>query len=166
MPMSHAIEAQEVLKTEADGRAAIGHALQPLLADVFTLYVKTKGYHWHVRGRQFRDFHLLLDEQAEAIFAMIDPIAERARKLGQPTLRSIGDVARHQRLLDDDASDVAATHMLAHLRADNERLAASLRELHEICSRLNDVATTSLIETWIDEAERRTWFLESILSES
>jgi len=164
--MTQATEEHEILRTEADGRAEIGRVLLALVADVFSLYVKTKSFHWHVRGRQFHDFHNLLDEQADAVFAMIDPIAERARKLGQPTLRSIGDITRHRRLQDDDAPDLAATQMLAHLLADNVRLAASMRGVHVVCSRHGDVATTSLLEGWIDETERRTWFLEEILSES
>jgi starvation-inducible DNA-binding protein len=137
----------------------ITEALRPLLADVFCLYLKTKNFHWHMSGPHFRDYHLLLDEQAEKIFAMADDIAERARKVGGTTLRSIGDVSRHQRLQDDDRERVAPKEMLTELRDDNRRLVGYLRDAHEICERHNDVATTSMIEVWIDEAERRAWFL-------
>ena len=140
-------------------------ALRPLLADVFALYVKTKNFHWHISGRQFRDYHLLLDEQAAQVFAMTDEIAERARKLGGTTLRSIGDIARHQRLRDNDADAVGALDMLCELRDDNRQLTRSLRLTHEVCERHNDVATASLIENWIDESERRSWFLREIAQE-
>lgn len=153
--------------TDLDSRAvsAISGALRELLADVFTLYVKTKNFHWHMWGRHFRDYHLLLDEHAEQIFAMTDTIAERARKIGAGTLRSIADISRHQRLKDSDEEFVAPKDMLSDLRADNLELTRSLRATHEICDRHNDVATASLIETWIDEVERRTWFLSEILSD-
>jgi starvation-inducible DNA-binding protein len=137
----------------------ISAALATLLADMFALYLKTKNFHWHVSGPHFRDYHLLLDEQADQIFATTDAIAERARKIGGTTLRSIGHVARLQRLLDNDADYVTPLDMLAELREDNKQLTASMRELHELTSEHDDVATTSLIEVWIDEAERRTWFL-------
>ena len=140
-------------------------ALRPLLADVFALYVKTKNFHWHISGRHFRDYHLLLDEQAEQIFAMTDAIAERARKLGGTTLRSVGDIARHQRLRDNDATSVCALDMLCELRDDNRQLTRSLRLIHEVCERHNDVATASLVENWIDESERRSWFLLEIAQE-
>ena len=140
-------------------------ALRPLLADVFALYVKTKNFHWHISGRQFRDYHLLLDEQAAQVFAMTDEIAERARKLGGTTLRSIGDIARHQRLRDNDADAVGALEMLCELRDDNRQLTRSLRLTHEVCERHDDVATASLIENWIDESERRSWFLREIAQE-
>ena len=143
----------------------ISNVLRPLLADVFCLYLKTKNFHWHMTGRHFRDYHLLLDEQAEQIFAMTDDIAERARKIGGTTLRSIGDVSRHQRLADNDRELVAPGEMLAELRDDNRRLAGFLRAAHEVCERHNDVATTSLIETWIDQIERRAWFLAEIAGE-
>jgi starvation-inducible DNA-binding protein len=130
-----------------------------LLADVFVLYVKTKNFHWHMSGPHFRDYHLLLDEQGEQIFAMTDDIAERARKIGGTTLRSIGDIARHQRLKDNDQEFVIPKDMLAELSADNQALTRSLRAKHELCDKHSDVATASLIETWIDETERRTWFL-------
>src|SRR6202140_118427 len=134
-------------------------ALNVLLADVFSLYMKTKNFHWHVSGPHFRDYHLLLDEQAEQIFATTDDIAERVRKIGGTTLRSIGHVGRLQRVLDNDADFVTPLDMLAELRDDNKQLAANLRETHDLCDEHGDVASTSLIETWIDEAERRAWFL-------
>ena len=137
----------------------ISGALNALLADMFALYLKTKNFHWHVSGPHFRDYHLLLDEQADQIFATTDAIAERVRKLGGMTLRSIGHIGRLQRLLDNDAEYVTPLDMLAELRDDNKQLTASLREVHAVCDEENDVATASLIEVWIDEAERRTWFL-------
>ena len=140
--------------------------LRPLLADVFALYLKTKNFHWHMTGPHFRDYHLLLDEQADQIFAMTDGIAERARKLGAGSLRSIGDIARHQRVNDNNSEFVAAKDMLSELCSDNRQLACSLRSTHEICERHNDVATASLIETWIDETERRAWFLAETLRDS
>jgi starvation-inducible DNA-binding protein len=137
----------------------IAQELRQLLADVFVLYVKTKNFHWHMSGPHFRDYHLLLDEQAGELFSMTDEIAERARKLGGASLRSISDIARHQRLQDNDAPCVPPQDMLAELTTDNQELTRSLRHSHEICDRHNDVATASLIENWIDQAERRTWFL-------
>ena len=137
-------------------------ALRPLLADVFALYVKTKNFHWHMRGRHFRDYHLLLDEHGEQIFAMTDDIAERARKLGGTTLHSIGEIAKYQRLKDDNRETVAAADMLAELCHDNQQLTRSLRSVHEVCAHHNDVATTSMIEVWIDQTERRAWFLHEI----
>jgi starvation-inducible DNA-binding protein len=134
-------------------------ALNALLADVFALYLKTKNFHWHVSGPNFRDYHLMLDEQADQIFAMTDDIAERVRKLGGTTIRSIGHIARLQRVLDNDADYVDPKDMLAELRDDNRDLIARLREAHDLCDEHRDVATASLIETWIDEAERRHWFL-------
>jgi starvation-inducible DNA-binding protein len=134
-------------------------ALNALLADVFALYLKTKNFHWHVSGPNFRDYHLMLDEQADQIFAMTDDIAERVRKLGGTTIRSIGHIARLQRVLDNDADYVDPKDMLAELRDDNRDLNARLREAHDLCDEHRDVATASLIETWIDEAERRHWFL-------
>jgi starvation-inducible DNA-binding protein len=134
-------------------------ALRALLADVFALYVKIKNFHWHISGRHFRDYHLLLDEQAGQVFAMTDEIAERARKLGGTTLRSVGDIARHQRLRDNDAEAVGALEMLSELRDDNRTLTRSLRSVHKLCERHDDVATASLIESWIDESEHRSWFL-------
>jgi starvation-inducible DNA-binding protein len=137
----------------------ISAALNTLLADMFALYVKTKNFHWHVSGPHFRDYHLLLDEQAAQIFATADDIAERVRKIGGTTLRSIGQIGRLQRVLDNDADFVTPLDMLAELRDDNKQLAANLRETHDLCDDHRDVATASLLETWIDEAERRTWFL-------
>jgi starvation-inducible DNA-binding protein len=148
-----------------DAVAQISDALRPLLADVFSLYLKTKNFHWHMTGRHFRDYHLLLDEQADQIFAMTDDIAERARKIGGSTLRSISDVSRHQRLKDNNAERVAPQEMLRELRADNAQLTRFLRAAHEVCDRHGDVATASLIETWIDQTERRTWFLSEIVNE-
>ncbi len=137
----------------------ISDALRQLLADVFALYLKTKNFHWHMTGNHFRDYHLLLDEHGEQIFAMTDDIAERARKIGGTTLHSIGDVARHQRLKDNNEEGVPPTDMLSELCADNQHLTRSLRSAHEICEKHDDVATASLIENWLDETERRTWFL-------
>jgi starvation-inducible DNA-binding protein len=137
----------------------ISGALTVLLADMFTLYLKTKNFHWHMSGRHFRDYHLLLDEQADQIFAATDAIAERARKIGGKTLHSIGEIGRLQRLLDNDAGYVTPQDMLAELREDNKQLTTYMRETHTLCDEHEDVATASLLENWIDEAERRTWFL-------
>jgi starvation-inducible DNA-binding protein len=137
----------------------IASAMNAILADVFALYLKTKNFHWHMSGPHFRDYHLLLDEQADQIYAMADPIAERIRKVGGTTLRSIGHISRTQRILDNDAEFVQPLDMLAELREDNKVLAASLREAHNVCEEHRDIATASLIEVWIDETERRTWFL-------
>src|SRR5205807_1720268 len=134
-------------------------ARNAILADVFALYLKTKNFHWHMSGPHFRDYHLLLDEQADQIYAMSDPIAERIRKVGGTTLRSIGHISRTQRIPDNDAEFVQPLDMLAELREDNKVLAASLREAHNVCEEHRDIATASLIEVWIDETERRTWFL-------
>src|SRR5256885_9516191 len=134
-------------------------AMNAILADVFALYVKTKNFHWHMSGPHFRDYHLLLDEQADQLFAMTDPIAERVRKLGGLTLRSIGQISRTQRLLDNDAEYVEPLDMLAELAEDNRTLATRLREAHNVCDEHRDVATASLVEVWIDETERRSWFL-------
>ena len=133
--------------------------LNLLLADVAALYWKTKNFHWHISGPHFRDYHLMLDEQATQIDAMSDPIAERVRKLGGTTIRSVGHISRLQRVLDNDADYVTPLDMLAELRDDNKQLCASMRTLHELCDEHNDVATASLIENWIDEAEQRVWFL-------
>jgi starvation-inducible DNA-binding protein len=142
----------------------ISAELRKLLADVFALYLKTKSFHWHISGRHFRDYHLLLDEHAEQIFAMTDDIAERARKIGGDTLRSIGDIAKHQRLTDNNKTSLSPKDMLAELRTDNREVTRFLRVAHELCEKHNDVATASLIENWIDETERRTWFLSEIVS--
>lgn len=143
----------------AQAVTAITEALRPLLADAFALYFKTKNFHWHLRGPHFRDYHLLFDEHAAELLAITDEIAERARKLGGTTLRSVGDIARHQRLTDNDDTDVPADTMLLELRQDNDRLAAFLRDAHDVCDSHGDIATASLIEVWVDQAERRSWFL-------
>ena len=150
----------------SDAATEISGDLHVLLADVFALYVKTKNFHWHMSGKHFRDYHMLLDEHATQIFAMTDDIAERARKLGGTTIRSISDISRHQRLKDNDAEFVAPLDMLVELRGDNQRLTRELRSTHELCERHNDVATASLIENWIDESERRIWFLSEIVADS
>jgi starvation-inducible DNA-binding protein len=142
-----------------EGITEIADALRALLADVFALYLKTKNFHWHMSGPHFRDYHLLLDEHGNQLFAMTDQIAERARKLNGTTLRSIRDIAKNQRLKDNDAQHVPAQAMLHELLADNRSLTTYLRSAHQLCDRFNDVATASLIETWIDETERRDWFL-------
>ena len=151
------------LATPTDLKAAatkdIAAAMNAVLADVFALYLRTKNFHWHVSGPHFRDYHLLLDEQANEIFAMTDAIAERIRKVGGTTLKSIGHIARTQRLVDNDADYVEPLDMLAELREDNKTLTTRLREAHNVCDEHRDVATASLIEVWIDETERRTWFL-------
>jgi starvation-inducible DNA-binding protein len=150
----------------ADGAVTeISQELRQLLADVFVLYVKTKNFHWHMSGRHFRDYHLLLDQQADQLFAMTDEIAERARKIGGTSLRSISDIARHQRLQDNEAETVSPKDMLTELHSDNQLLTKSLRHTHEVCDQGNDVATASLIENWIDETERRIWFLSEISQE-
>jgi starvation-inducible DNA-binding protein len=137
----------------------IAGALNALLADMFALYLKTKNFHWHVSGPHFRDYHLLLDDQADQIYETTDPIAERVRKLGATTLRSIGHIARLQRVLDNDADYVTPLDMLAELRDDNMQLVARMRETHDVCDEHGDVASASLLENWIDEGERRVWFL-------
>jgi starvation-inducible DNA-binding protein len=160
-PLEERLPAQLATPTGLDAAAVadIAGAMNAILADVFALYLKTKNFHWHMSGPHFRDYHLLLDEQADQIFAMTDPIAERVRKLGGLTLHSIGHVARLQRIADNDAPYVEPLDMLAELREDNQTLAARLREAHDLCDEHRDVATTSLIEQWIDETERRAWFL-------
>ena len=142
-----------------DATKDVSAALNLLLADVFALYIKTKNFHWHVSGPHFRDYHLMLDEQGAQIFAMTDDIAERVRKVGGTTLRSIGEIARLQRVLDNDADYVTPLDMLAELRDDNLQLAGRMREAHEVCDTHGDVASASLLENWIDETERRVWFL-------
>ncbi len=162
-PTSAEARRRSPLKTPSDlptnAITDISAALTALLADVFALYVKTKNFHWHMSGPHFRDYHLLLDEQAEQIFDMTDEVAERARKIGGTTLRSIGQIARQQRIPDNDADYVTPEDMLSELREDNLHLISILREVHEVCDEHNDVATASLIENWIDQSERRTWFL-------
>jgi starvation-inducible DNA-binding protein len=151
------------LLTPTDLKAAatkdVSAAMNGILADVFALYLKTKNFHWHMSGPHFRDYHVMLDEQADQLYAMTDPIAERIRKLGGTTLRSIGHIARTQRILDNDAEYVEPADMLAELCDDNKTVAARLREVHEVCAEHHDIASASFIEVWIDETERRTWFL-------
>jgi len=155
-------------RTDLSGNAVeeISSNLRRLLADVFALYVKTKNFHWHISGRHFRDYHLLLDEQATQIFAITDTIAERARKIGGTTIRSISDIARNQRLKDNNKEGVSPQEMIGELCEDNQQLTRFLRVTYEICDRHNDVATASLIEVWIDESERRTWFLAEITQDA
>jgi starvation-inducible DNA-binding protein len=154
--------------TDLSGNAVeeISSNLRRLLADVFALYVKTKNFHWHMSGQHFRDYHLLLDEQATQIFAMTDDIAERARKIGGTTIHSISDIAKNQRLKDNNKEGVTPQEMISELCDDNQQLTRSLRATHEVCDRYNDVASASLIEVWIDESERRTWFLAEIAQAS
>lgn len=158
-----AVKRMAPLRTSTDLKSNavqdIAAAFNLLLADMFALYVKTKNFHWHVSGPHFRDYHLLLDEQGDQIFAVTDAIAERVRKIGGTTLRSIGQIARLQRIFDNDAGFVTPLDMLAELRDDNRQLAANLREAHGLCDEHGDVAGASLLEIWIDEAERRAWFL-------
>jgi starvation-inducible DNA-binding protein len=142
-----------------ENRADIPAALTALLADMFAVYLKTKNFHWHVSGPHFRDYHLLLDEQATQILATTDTIAERVRKLGAPTIKSIGDISRRQHIEDNDADEVAAPDMLRELLQDNQRLADQMMKLHTLCDEQGDVASASLIEMWIDEAQGRAWFL-------
>jgi starvation-inducible DNA-binding protein len=151
------------LATPTDLQAAaardIGASMNAILADVFALYLKTKNFHWHMSGPHFRDYHVMLDEQADQLYAMTDPIAERVRKLGATTLRSIGHIARTQRVRDNDEPGVDPAAMLAALCVDNKELATRFRETHDLCSEHRDIASAALIEVWIDETERRTWFL-------
>jgi starvation-inducible DNA-binding protein len=147
---------------QSAGVEEITAALRELLADVFALFVKTKNFHWHMSGRHFRDFHLMLDDHADQLFAMVDPMAERARKLGGVTLRSIGDIARHQRIQDNSGPAVSAEGTLKELLLSNQELLKYLRATHETCDRHRDVATASLLENWIDETEQRSWFLYEI----
>ena len=146
----------------ANATKDLSAALNAVLADAFALYMKTKNFHWHMSGPHFRDYHLLLDEHSDQIFATTDVIAERVRKIGGKTLRSIGDIARKTRIADNDAAYVAPDDMLAELREDNQRVIAAMREAHDLCDEHNDVATASLLETFIDDAERRVWFLYEI----
>ena len=155
----------KITDLDRDGAAEIAGSLRELFANVFTLYVKTKSFHWNMSGSHFRDYHLLLDEHAEQIFAMTDAIAERDRKVGGTTLRAIGDIGRHQRLSDNDDEVVSPREMLMELRQDNRELGGFLRSTHDLCERHRDVATAGLIERWIDETERRTWFLAATLSD-
>ena len=157
----HRQEAPLATSTDLHPKAVrdISGALNAILADVFALYLKTKNFHWHMSGPHFRDYHLMLDEHSDQIFAMTDPLAERVRKIGGVTLRSIGQISKLQRLSDNDADYVDPLDMLAELREDNKTLAARLREAHEVCDEHKDIASASLIEVWVDETERRTWFL-------
>ena len=160
--LDHEIERRPLLTpTDLDRQATknIAGALNAILADVFALYIKTKNFHWHLSGPHFRDYHLLFDEQAEQLFAMTDSIAERVRKIGESTIRSIGQIARQKRILDNDAVYVEPEDMIEELMEDNKALAGRLREVHNVCEEGRDVATASLIEVWIDETERRVWFL-------
>ena len=159
--LAHRREAPLITPTDLGAAASkdIAGGMNAILADVFALYMKTKNFHWHMSGPHFRDYHLLLDEQADQLYAMTDPIAERIRKTGGSTLRSIGHIARIQRIKDNDADYVEPLDMLAELREDNMSLTGFLREVHSLCDEHGDVATASLIENWIDEAERRSWFL-------
>jgi starvation-inducible DNA-binding protein len=143
----------------ANATKDISGGLNILGADVLALWMKTKNFHWHVSGPHFRDYHLLLDDQSDQIYAMVDPIAERARKLGGKALHSVGQVKKLQRVLDNDADYVTPQDMLAELREDNKQIARNMRVLHEVCDEHNDIATASLIENWVDETEQRTWFL-------
>jgi starvation-inducible DNA-binding protein len=160
------VRTQSITDLGREAVSEISSELRKLLADVFALYLKTKNFHWHMSGRHFRDYHLLLDEHSDQIFAMTDDIAERARKIGASTLHSVSDISRHQRLKDNNEEFVDPNSMLTELRADNQQLTRSLRSTHEVCERHNDVATASLIEVWIDQTERRTWFLSEIEHQS
>ena len=165
MPIAPASTKSEVSGTglSANAVAEITAELRPLLADVFALYLKTKNFHWHMSGSHFREYHLLLDEQADQIFAITDTIAERARKIGGTTLHSIGEISKYQRLPDNNEPNLSPLAMLEELHGDNQQLTAFLRSTHETCAKYEDVATTSLIEVWIDESERRTWFLSETI---
>lgn len=154
------------LDLSPEGVEEISTTLRQVLADVFALYLKTKNFHWHLSGPHFREYHLLLDEQADQIFKMTDDIAERTRKIGGNTIHSIGEIARNQQLKDNDEEFVSARDMLVELYGDNQQLTRSLRAAHEVCDTHGDVATTSLIEVWIDESERRQWFLGETIRES
>jgi starvation-inducible DNA-binding protein len=145
-----------------DATKDISAALNGILADTFALYIKTKNFHWHMSGPHFRDYHLMLDDHGAQLFASTDVIAERVRRVGGNTLRSIGDIARHTRIADNDAPYVTPDDMLAELREDNQLVIAAMREAHDVCDEHNDVATASLLETYIDEAEKRVWFLYEI----
>ncbi|HEY9126315.1 MAG TPA: DNA starvation/stationary phase protection protein [Acidobacteriaceae bacterium] len=161
MPTASAENVNLVTPTDLSrkGTAQIAEELRALLADTFALYLKTKNFHWHMSGPHFRDYHLLLDEQADQIFAITDDIAERARKIGETTLHSISEISKHQRISDNNKDFVEPKLMLAELHQDNLALVEYMRKTHEITSEVNDVATTSLLENWIDETERRAWFL-------
>jgi starvation-inducible DNA-binding protein len=157
--------AQPVGGFSDQAKMELSAALRQLLADAFSLYIKTKNFHWHMSGPHFRDYHLLLDEQADQIFAMTDDIAERTRKIGGTTLHSVSDISHHQRLSDNNQQFVNPENMLAELSTDNDKLVGFLRTTHELCDANGDVATASMIEVWIDEAERRRWFLSETVAE-
>ena len=161
--LQHSDNSQATIDLSHNVAEEICAGLRPLLADVFALYLKTKNFHWHMSGPHFRDYHLLLDEQAEQIFAMTDDIAERARKLGGTTLHSISEITQHQRLRDNNNESMTPADMLTEVHADNKQLAGELRVMHEVCDRHGDVATASLIENWMDETERRVWFLAEVM---
>jgi len=167
--MSKATLSTNALETptdlEREGVDEICEELRKLLADTFALYMKSKNFHWHMSGRHFRDYHLLLDEHSDQIFAMTDDIAERARKLGGTTLRSIGEIGKYQRLKDNNREFVAPTAMLEELMADNKKLTEYFRSAHKVCEEHDDIATASLIEVWVDQTERRTWFLFETVQE-
>ncbi|HET6974989.1 MAG TPA: DNA starvation/stationary phase protection protein [Pyrinomonadaceae bacterium] len=158
-------QAELITDLSNEAVAEISNSLRQMLADTFALYVKTKNFHWHLSGKHFRDYHLLLDEHADQIFSISDDIAERARKIGGTTIRSISDIARNQRLKDNDQEYVTAEEMLSELRDDNRRFIHSLRATHALCDKYGDVGTASFIEVWIDQAERRHWFLTEIVRE-
>ncbi|WPO97774.1 DNA starvation/stationary phase protection protein [Pseudomonas sp. HR96] len=145
-------------------QAEVGKQLAVLLSDVFALYIKTKNYHWHMKGTHFRDYHLLLDEQAAQLYAITDLIAERARKIGQPTVRSLEQMVQLKRLTESDATDLSAEQMLTELHDDNQALAAYMRTTHTVTDEANDISTTSLLEEWVDQAEERAWFLGQTVS--
>ncbi len=159
----NAINQIDVLDTPNDlkekGREKVADSINCLVADAFALYIKTKNYHWHMSGRHFRDYHLLLDEQADQIFATIDPLAERVRKIGGNTIRSVGHIAQLQRVKDNDEDFVAPKDMLTDLENENRKMAKNMRDAHKVADDAEDVATASLLEVYIDETERRTWFL-------
>jgi starvation-inducible DNA-binding protein len=165
LPNNHSTDAAPA-GSDTKAILEIGADLQALLADVFTLYLKTKNFHWHVSGSHFHDYHLMLDEQGDQLFAMTDDIAERARKLGARTIHSIGDIAKSQRLRDNDKEQVATEAMLRELHGDNQQLAEFMRSTHAVCDEHGDVATASLLENWIDQTERRSWFLSATLGDS
>jgi starvation-inducible DNA-binding protein len=156
---NHSMRSRELIHLGVNASVDIAGGLNALLANVFAIFLKTKNFHWHMSGPHFREYHLLLDEQADQLYGMIDPIAERIRKIGGSTLRSIGHIARTQSIRDNDAEHVGAQAMLSELRGDNVLLASSLRQMHAIADETGDIATASLIENWVDETERRTWFL-------
>ena len=144
---------------DREGVVEICDELRKLVSDVFSMYLKTKNFHWHMSGKHFRDYHLLLDEQSDQIFAMTDDIAERARKMGGNTVHSIGEIAQYQRLKDNNQEFVEPRAMLQELAADNQKLAKFMRATHELCEKHNDIGTASMLEVWVDQTERRTWFL-------